>query len=80
MRWCNITYICFLSSLLIMGFYWLLLPELSLSTAGSIHYADFTLFRLENHPQAAAHIFLGIFGLIYLKIIWRLISPPNEYK
>jgi len=75
MRWFNITYICFLSSLLLLGFYWLLMPDLSLFTSTSVYYDNFSFFTLENHPQAVPQIFLGIFGLIYLKIIWRLINP-----
>ena len=75
MRWFNITYICFLSSLLLLGFYWLLMPDLSLFTSTSVYYDNFSFFTLENHPHAVPQIFLGIFGLIYLKIIWRLINP-----
>ena len=80
MRWSSITYICFLSSLLIFGFYWFLMPDLSLSTSTAVYHNNFSLFSIENQSQAIMQIFLGIFGLIYLKIIWRLINPPRGYK
>lgn len=75
----DLCYICLLCAIIVITFFHVLMPQPALLAS-----LDFQSMRLLNHitvagPTPRATLFISVFGLVYLKIIWRLINPPQKF-
>ncbi len=86
MRWFNILLICILSFMVIAGFIFWLNPTPNDNNHEIAAITDSSAIEAMAGYSTGESLFtalLGISGLVYLKIIWKLIYLPNianEYK
>ena len=76
----NIVIICLLTCFVLGGFSLLTQQQLAVSTiqqdevmASAINSA----ITITYLPYSKLTVFLGVAGLMYLKIIWKLVTPPK---
>ena len=85
-RWFNILLICILSLMVIAGFIFWLNPAPNDNNHEIAAITDSSVIEAMTGHSTGESLFtalLGISGLVYLKIIWKLIYLPNianEYK
>lgn len=73
----NIVSICLLSLLIILSFLLLTSGQpAALQSMSSVQTVSNTAYSGDSNWA----VLLGIAGLIYLKIIWKLIHTPNIFK
>ena len=76
---CDLCYICLLCAIILAAFYLALLPQPTLLASMNLHTTPLLSHITMPGPSPQAALLLSISGLIYLKIIWRLINPPRKY-
>lgn len=77
--WRNIIYLCFLTALLLTGFQLLFMPDLLLFSYTPVYRNIWSALATDGSSTSIVQIVLGVAGLIYLKIIWRLVNPPDHH-
>ena len=70
-------YLGLLCVVIVFTFIHILLPIPALQTAAGLHAAKIAEPFLSRSLPLENSIFLCILGLLYLKIIWRIINPPH---
>ena len=75
----DLCYICLLCVIIVITFFSVLMPQPALLAS-----LDIQSMHLLNHitvegPSPRTALFIRILGLVYLKIIWRLINPPQKF-
>ncbi len=75
----DLLYICLLCSVILATFYLVLMPQPALLASLDLHSMQILSHITVQGPSPRAALLLSIAGLLYLKIIWRLINPPRNY-
>lgn len=75
----DLCYLAILCAVIIITFVHVLLPVPSLQTSADFYTAEmFPHFFLDTLSPQTTILLCGL-GLLYLKIIWRLIHPPGKF-
>lgn len=75
----DLCYICSLCAVILITFFHVLMPQPTLLAS-----LDLQSMQLLNHitvagPTPRTALLISVLGLVYLKIIWRLINPPQKF-
>lgn len=75
----DLCYICLLCAIILVTFFAVLLPQPALLASLDLYSMQLLTHITVQGPSPRTALLLSILGLIYLKIIWRLINPPQRF-
>jgi len=75
----DLCYICLLCAIILLTFFGVLMPQPAQLASLDLHTTQLMRHVSGGEPSTRTALLLGILGLVYLKIIWRLINPPHHF-
>lgn len=75
----DLCYICLLCVIILITFFSVLMPQPALLASSDLQSMQLLHHITVEGPSPRMTLLLSIIGLVYLKIIWRLIDPPQKF-
>ncbi len=75
----DLCYLAILCAIIIITFVQVLLPLPALQTSLDLHTTQMLHHLSVDTPSPQMVLLFCVAGLLYLKIIWRLINPPRNF-
>lgn len=75
----DLCYLILLCVIILVTFFQVLLPLPAVQASLPLHTLQMLNHMTVETPPPQIILFFCISGLIYLKIIWRLINPPKKF-
>lgn len=75
----DLCYLAVLCTIILVTFFQVLMPPPVLQASLSLYSSQFMPHLTIDTPSPQIILFFCVLGLVYLKIIWRLINPPHKF-
>lgn len=72
-------YLVVLCAIILITFFQVLMPPPVLQASLSLYSSQFMPHLTIDTPSPQIILLFCLLGLVYLKIIWRLINPPHKF-